>query len=41
MTQRLLGDIRRTDERFSLIPQNGRVAVGLSGERTVWRCSRF
>ncbi len=31
MTQRLLGDIRRTDERFSLIPQNGRVAVGLSG----------
>ena len=31
MTQRLLGDIRRTDERFSLIPENAGVAVGLSG----------
>lgn len=29
--QRLLGDIRRADERFSLIGEGARVAVGLSG----------
>lgn len=29
--KRLLGDIRRADERFELIGENARVAVGLSG----------